>query len=43
MVKEVELWKQEMELLSDQSEFSMYVCSKTSGIVQREIGWAGIQ
>ena len=25
MVKEVELWKQEMELLSDQSEFSMYV------------------
>ena len=23
MVKEVELWKQEMELLSDQSEFSI--------------------
>ena len=43
MVKEVELWKQEMELLSDQSEFSMYVCSKISGIVPREIGWAGIK
>ena len=24
-VKEVEIWKQEMELLSDQSEFSMHV------------------
>ena len=42
-IEEVELWKQEMELLSDQSEFSMYVCSKISGIVPREIGWAGIK